>query len=127
MDKVIIAAGALLIAWAIWQTILKFQGKAKHSCCGSAEAVTVKKVDDTDSSHYPYRYRLKIDGMMCSNCAKNVENALNSMEGVWGKVDLGKKEASVLTKAPVEEEAFSQVLSKRSYTLSGYAPVSDGR
>ena len=91
MDKLIIAAGFLLIVYALWQTIQKARGRAKSSCCGTAEAVSAKKVEDTDVSHYPYRYRLSIDGMMCSNCAKNVENTLNSMNGVWGKVNLGKK------------------------------------
>ena len=91
MDKLIIAVGLLLIVFALWQTVQKARGKAKSSCCGTAEAVSAKKVEDTDVSHYPYRYRLSIDGMMCSNCAKNVENTLNNMNGVWGKVNLGKK------------------------------------
>ena len=83
MDKLIIAVGLLLIVFALWQTVQKASGKANSSCCGSAEAVSAKKVEDTDVSHYPYRYRLSIDGMMCSNCAKNVENTLNNMNCVW--------------------------------------------
>ncbi len=125
MDKIIIVAGALLIVFALWQTVQKFRGKAKSSCCGTAEAISVKKVEDTDVSHYPYRYRLSIDGMHCSNCAKNVENALNSMQGVWGKVNLGKKEAEVLSKQPVTEELFNQVLSEHSYVLTGYNVLKD--
>ena len=123
MDKLIILCGILIIAFALWQTIQRFRGKAKNSCCGGAEAVTVKKVEDTDRSHYPYHYRLQIDGMMCSNCAKNVENTLNSMEGVWGRVNLGKKEADVLAKEPVSESSFRSALSKTSYTLRGYADL----
>ena len=124
MDKLIIAVGALLIVYAVWQTIQKFRGKAKSSCCGSKEAVTVKKVEDTDISHYPYRYRLKVEGMTCSHCAANVENALNGMPGVWSIVNLGKNEADVRTKAPVEEKRFAQTLSDASYGLSGYALIS---
>lgn len=125
MDKLIIAVGVLLIVFALWQTVQKFRGKAKSSCCGSAEAVSVKKVEDTDVSHYPYRYRLAVDGMHCSNCAKNVENALNNMQGVWGKVNLGKKEAEVLAKQPVAEEQFDQVLKEHSYILRGYTVLKD--
>lgn len=120
MDKLIIAVGLLLIVFALWQTIQKARGKAKSSCCGTAEAVSAKKVEDTDVSHYPYRYRLTIDGMMCSNCAKNVENTLNNMNGVWGKVNLGKKEADVLSKQSVSEDSFAQALQQSSYTLTGY-------
>ena len=124
MDKVIIAVGALLIVYAIWQTIQKFRGKAKSSCCGSAEAVTVKKVEDTDISHYPYRYRLKVEGMTCSHCAANVENALNGMPGVWSIVNLGKNEADVRTKQPVEERSFAKALEDASYSLGGYTLLS---
>ena len=124
MDTIIIIAGVLLIAFALWQTIQRFRGKAKSSCCGSAEAVTVKKVEDTDVSHYSYHYLLSIDGMMCSNCAKTVENTLNSIPGVWGRVNLGKKEADVLAKEPVEESSFAQALQKNSYTLRACKVIS---
>ena len=124
MDKLIIIAGVLLIVFALWQTVQRFRGKAKNSCCGSAEAVTVKKVDDTDASHYPYHYLLSIDGMMCSNCAKTVENTLNGMPGVWGRVNLGKKEADVLAKAPVESSSFAEALRKKSYTLTACKELS---
>ena len=124
MDTLIIIVGVLLIAFALWQTVQRFRGKAKNSCCGSAEAVTVKKVEDTDVSHYPYHYLLSIDGMMCSNCAKTVENALNSMPGVWGRVNLGKKEADVLAKSPVESASFAEALKKKSYTLTACKELS---
>lgn len=121
MDKIIIAAGILLVAFALWRTVQKLRGKAKNSCCGTAEAVSVKKVSDTDPSHYPYRYRLGIGGMKCSNCARSVENLLNAVPGVWGRVDLGKKEADVLAKSPVAEESFAAAFSGSGYILTGYA------
>ena len=124
MDIIIILAGVLLIAFALWQTIQRFRGKAKNSCCGSAEAVTVRKVEDTDVSHYPYHYLLSIDGMMCSNCAKTVENTLNGMPGVWGRVNLGKKEADVLAKEPVESASFAEALRKKPYTLTACKELS---
>lgn len=123
MDKLIIAVGLLMIVFAVWQTVQRVRGKSQSSCCGTAEAVSVKKVEDTDVSHYPYRYRLLVDGMMCSNCAKNVENTLNGMGGVWGKVNLGKKEADVLTKEPVSKERFAAALAGASYILKEYTVV----
>lgn len=124
MDKLIIIAGVLLIVFALYQTVQRFRGKAKSSCCGSAEAVTVKKVEDTDVSHYPYHYLLSIDGMHCSNCAKTVENTLNGMPGVWGRVNLGKKKADVLAKEPVESSSFAEALRKKSYTLTACKELS---
>ena len=124
MDKVIIAVGAILIVYAIWQTIQKVRGRAKNSCCGSAEAVTVKKVEDTDISHYPYRYKLKVEGMHCSRCAASVENALNGIPGVWSMVNLGKNEADVRTREPVEAERFADALREASFQLGDCVPVS---
>ena len=66
---IIIVLAALLVVWAGYWTMQKARGKAQSSCCGTPEMVTAKKVDDTDASHYPYEYKLSIDGMMCSNCA----------------------------------------------------------
>ena len=121
MDKLIILAGALLVVYAIWQTVQRFRGKAKSSCCGGREAPARKTVADTDETHYPYRYRLAVGGMHCSHCAVNVENALNAMPGVWAKVQLQKNEADVRTKQPVDEAAFAEALRKAGYTLDSSA------
>ena len=121
MDKLIILAGALLVVYAIWQTVQRFRGRAKSSCCGGREAPMRKTVADTDESHYPYRYRLAVGGMHCSHCAVNVENALNAMPGVWAKVQLAKNEADVRTKQPVDEAAFAEALRKAGYTLDSSA------
>lgn len=119
MATIIIICAALLIAFAVYRTVQKFRGKAKSSCCGTPEVKTVKQVEDTDESHYPYRYTLSIEGMHCSDCARTVENELNSMEGVWGRVNLGRGEASVLAKTERTREDFEQVLSLKDYTVTG--------
>ena len=119
MATIIIICAALLIAFAVYRTVQKFRGKAKRSCCGTPAVKTVKQVEDTDESHYPYRYTLSIEGMHCSNCARTVENELNSMEGVWGRVNLGRGEASVLAKTERTREDFEQVLSLKDYTVTG--------
>ena len=119
MATIIIICAALLIAFAVYRTVQKFRGKAKSSCCGTPEVKTVKQVEDTDESHYPYRYSLSSEGMHCSNCARTVENELNSMEGVWGRVNLGRGEASVLAKTERTREDFEQVLSLKDYTVTG--------
>ena len=115
---IIIILAALLVVWAVYRTVQKFRGKAKSSCCGTPEAVTPHKVDDTDESHYPYRYILSIDGMKCSNCARTVENTLDEMDGVWARVNLGKKQANVLTKEPKSQLDFEESLRRTSYSLT---------
>ena len=67
MSTIIIICALILVAFAVYRTVQKFRGKAKSSCCGTPEVKTVKKVEDTDKSHYPYHYILSIEGMHCSN------------------------------------------------------------
>ena len=47
------------------------------------------------------------------------------MNGVWGKVNLGKKEADVLSKQKVSEESFASALRETSYSLRGYSVLKD--
>ena len=121
--KLIIIAGALLIAYALYGTVHKVRGKAKSSCCGSAETVLPKPVDDTDESHYPYKYNVAIDGMMCSNCASRVQNAINAGGDVWAHVNLGRHRVEVLSKKEKTEEDFVSALKDTGYTVTGFEPV----
>ena len=42
-------------------------------CCGEREPAEKKvRVADRNRSHYPYHAVLKIDGMVCANCARRV-------------------------------------------------------
>lgn len=120
---IIYIAAAVLIIYGIYYTVQKFRGKAKSSCCGTPEVKAVRKVEDTDESHYPYVYKLTIDGMKCSNCALNVENALDSMDGVWARVSLGQREARVLSKAKHERADFEEALSKTAYEVIGFGEI----
>ena len=88
------------------------------ACCGERDAAPKKiKVQDKNKSHYPYIYVLSIDGMHCSNCVRHVENAFNSIDGVWAKVNLEKKEATVLSKNPFETADLKAIVSKEGYTV----------
>ncbi len=117
---IIYIIAAALIIYGVYYTVQKFRGKAKSSCCGTPEVKSVRKVDDTDESHYPYRYMLTVDGMKCSGCASNVENSLDNMDGVWAKVSLGRREARVLAKKEYTKEDFDEALSKTSYKIADF-------
>ena len=117
---IIYIIAAVLIIYGVYYTVQKFRGKAKSSCCGTPEVKSVRKVDDTDESHYPYRYMLTVDGMKCSGCASNVENSLDNMDGVWAKVSLGRREAKVLAKKEYTKEDFDEALSKTSYKIADF-------
>ena len=117
---IIILAGLLLIAYAVYGTVQKARGKAKSSCCGSAESVLPKRVEDTDESHYPFKYHVSIDGMKCSNCAANVENAINALGDTWAHVDLGRHRAEVLSKKEKTEGDFVRALKDTGYKVTSF-------
>ena len=121
MSYLIILCAAALIIYGIYATVQKARGKEKSSCCGTAETVQIKKVSDTDRSHYPYTYQISVDGMMCSNCAANVENALNAIGDTWAHVELGRHRAEVLAKSPKSEEDFRSALIGTPYRVTSFA------
>ncbi len=123
MAALIIICAAALVIFAVYRTVQKARGKAKSSCCGTPEVITKKKVEDTDESHYPYRYKLAIDGMRCSNCAATVENTLDEIDGIWARVNLGRKEADVLSKQEMQQADFARVMGATSYKLVGFEAV----
>ena len=124
MATVIIIVGLLLIAYALYSTVQKARGKSKGaSCCGSAESVLTKPVDDTDESHYPFRYNVSIEGMMCSNCAARVENAINASGDTWAHVNLGRARAEVLAKNEKSEADFARLLKGTDYKVTGFEQV----
>lgn len=123
MSTIIIIAGVLLIAYAVYGTVQKARGKAKSSCCGSAESVLARPVEDMDESHYPFRYHVTVEGMSCSNCAARVENAINASGDTWAHVNLGRSRAEVLSKTEKTEEDFARALKDTGYTVTGCAAV----
>ena len=123
MAALIIICAAALVIFAVYRTVQKARGKAKSSCCGTPEVMTKKKVEDTDENHYPYRYKLAIDGMRCSNCAATVENTLDEIDGIWARVNLSRKEADVLSKQEMQQTDFARVMGATSYKLVGFEAV----
>ena len=121
--NLIIIVGIILIAYAVYGTVQKARGKSKSSCCGSAESVIPRPVDDTDESHYPYKYFVSVDGMMCSNCAARVENAINKSGDNWAHVNLGRKRAEVLSKTEKTEDDFMKELKGTEYKVTGFEQI----
>lgn len=110
---------SVLILVIAGQTVTKV--KKGSSCCGEHEETAKKiRVADKNKSNYPYSYILSIEGMVCSNCVRNVENALNACDGIWAKADLSQRTAKVLSKYPRDKQFFLDVMSNTSYTLVQY-------
>ena len=119
---VIIAAAAVALLAAIIIRKLRHGG----SCCGEHESTAAKvSAEDRDISHYPYKYRIGIEGMVCAGCVRNAENAFNRGEGILAKAELRSKTAVIYSKNPLERRQAAEFLSGTSYTLTDFREVKE--
>ena len=87
-------------------------------CCGERDAAPQKvKVQDRNKAHYPHSAVVRVDGMTCAACARRVENALNSLPGVWAAVDLSAGKAAVRLKEPAQPEALRRAVREAGASL----------
>lgn len=122
MNALIICA-VVIIAATLFLMMRKKVTKGS-SCCGEHEApVEHIRAKDTDTTHYPYHYRLKVEGMVCANCAKRVENAFNGTGEMLASVDLGKKEVSLSSKQELDRRETAKIVDAAGYTLMDFEIV----
>lgn len=99
---VIISAG--VFAACIFSFIRRFSGK--KSCCGTS----LPKLKNKKLTNPVGKLTVKIDGMRCESCRRNVTAAINSIDGASAKVDLEKSEAVVsFERQLTDEELISTV------------------
>jgi len=109
----IIAVLAAVVFVAVVR-MLKNRGK---SCCGSGESVKKVRPVDADAKNYPYHAAAIVEGMVCINCVRRVENAFNSMDGYMAKVDIDANRAEIWGKYPMEDDFIRSVISGAGYTV----------
>ena len=117
----------LVLVVIIIFAIKSYMRRMSTGCCGGTAQPSVKKikVKDKNPANYKYSCTLKIDGMSCAACAARVENALNTMDGVWARVDLMKGQAQVLMKSKISADRceYSQMLKKAGYDVYKVIPA----
>lgn len=117
MANVIIVAVLVIICVF---AVISYAKKLTQGCCGAGGDKEKKiKVNDKNVSNYPYSVKISIDGMTCNHCKMRVENALNSNEGVWAEVDLGKKSALVRMKKELSDDELRRIITKAGYVVMG--------
>ncbi len=124
-DVVLIAVVAVVVIVAA----RRFVGTAKgeRDCCSGEATGTGAApkgrdfaevtITDTDPAHYPYEASLEIGGMSCERCVDAVTRALDSVEGTWAEVELAGGHALVRSKAPIDADAYRDVVSAAGYRL----------
>lgn len=116
VNIIIIVVIVVIVIFGLYSYINKLK-KGGGCCPEHEEEAKAVKVKDKDKSHYPYEAKLAVDGMSCNNCARKVENALNSLEGTWAKVNLSDNQATVLLKNPPDIEKMSKAVEDAGYLV----------
>ena len=113
MSTAVICAVLIVIRYFGLKSSIK---RTKQGCCGSSSEVVKKvKAADTNKSNYPYSATLQVDGMTCANCRKKVENAFNSLDGLYATADLERKQVVVYMKERLTDEEMRDIVKKAGY------------
>lgn len=123
MPGTIVVTAIVLVAAVLALRPMVRHMKGQGGCCGgdscssSAPAAGPSSVgvQDTDPAHYPYHTQLSVEGMSCNACKTRVENALNTQEGIWARVDLKTGTADILSKDRSDDNALARVVEAAGY------------
>ena len=64
--------------------------------------------------------KMNIEGMMCINCQRHVDKALNAIEGVQARVDLENHCAYIELSKEVSDVVLKQAVEEAGYTVKGF-------
>lgn len=109
-NYIIIASMIVIVAIAVRSTVKHFKGQG--GCCGGGDYKPKKK----KFSKILYKKTFKVGGMHCEHCKNRVEEAVNDIKGVAGKVNLKKGELIVSYAAEVEDKVIISKIEKAGYT-----------
>ena len=86
-------------------------------CCGAHEAAPkAVRPADREPSHYRYHYTAQIEGIVCGNCVRRVENVFHS-QGCLASVDLAKNTAMIHAKQQLSRQEITKMLDEIGFTL----------
>lgn len=112
MENVIIIAVVLIaLTVGIRSTVRHFKGQG--GCCGGGDYRSRKK----KLSKVLYRKTFQVEGMHCEHCKNRVEEAVNDIRGVAGRVNLKKGELTVLYAEDVADELIREKIERAGYRI----------
>ncbi|MBR1863813.1 MAG: ATPase P [Ruminococcus sp.] len=119
MGTVYFIIAVLSVGLLVWYVVNKLGHGG--SCCSGHEAAPKRiKPKDRDLSNYAYRYAVGVEGMVCTNCLRRVENAFNSNEGIYAKGSLENKTVRLYSKRELTRREAVGMLDGSSYTITGF-------
>ena len=110
-NYIIIGIIVLIVAMGAIHTVKHFKGEG--GCCGGGSYKPKRK----KLSDVKYTKTFKVYGMHCKHCKARVEEAVNDIKGVAGRVDLKKEELTVSYSDAVPDEVIKSKIEKIGYKL----------
>ena len=112
-DYIIIGVIAIIVAIGTVSTVKHFKGQG--SCCGGGGSYKPKKKKLSVIRHQKV---FLIGGMHCEHCKNRVEEVVNDMPGIAGKVDLKKGELVVSYAEDVDDMVIKARIERAGYTVT---------
>ncbi len=110
-NYIIIAVIAVIAVIALRSTIKHFKGQG--GCCGGSGYKPKKK----KLSHVKYQKTFQVEGMHCDHCKNRVEEIVNDISGVAGKVDLKKGLLTVSYEKDVDDSIIKARIERVGYKV----------
>lgn len=110
-NYIIIGVIAVIVVIGAIYTIKHFKGEG--GCCGGGSYKPRKK----KLSKVLYQKNFKVDGMHCDHCKNRVEEVVNDIHGVAGKVDLKKGELTVSYAEDVTDDIIKAKITRAGCTV----------
>ena len=101
-----------VVAFGVFYMIKHFRGEG--GCCGGGSYKPKRK----KLSGIKYTKKFKVGGMHCEHCKRRVEEAVNDIKGVAGRVDLKKGELTVSYAEDAPDEIIKAKIEKKGYTVT---------
>ena len=110
-DGIIIGVLVIVVFIGIRSSVKHFTGQG--GCCGGGNYKPKKK----KLSKVIYKKTFKVEGMHCNHCKVRVEEIVNDIKGVAGKVNLKKGELTVSYEEDVADELIKSRIERAGYSV----------
>ncbi|WP_290772271.1 heavy metal-associated domain-containing protein [Anaerofustis sp.] len=75
------------------------------------------EVQNKDTTDYLYEKKLSVKGIESHHNAEKIEEAINSINGVWAKVDLNNDKINILLKENISNEIITDKIKELGYEI----------
>ncbi|MCR5214429.1 MAG: cation transporter [Eubacterium sp.] len=116
---IIVIILVVVLFFAIKNSIPHFKGQG--GCCGGSgkeKLIKPEKIENVNATKL-----IHIKGMMCENCNRRVQNALNSLEGVNAKVNGEKAQALVKMEKELEDDVLEKTVTDLGYSVTSIEKI----